>query len=92
MSPVHWADPPFQFLKRRGVEVTEGVVRKATHGMKEAEASQISVLNDLFHPLQRKRAKDLGMTDEEESRYVHRLARSIESTGTPDKVAVGEIA
>lgn len=79
-----------QFLKRRGVEVTESVVRKATHGMKEADASQISVLNDLFCPLQRKRAKDLGMTEQEESRYVGRLARSIESTGASDKVAVGE--
>ncbi|KAF9651533.1 P-loop containing nucleoside triphosphate hydrolase protein [Thelephora ganbajun] len=78
-----------QFLKRRGVEVTEVVVRKATHGMKEADASQISVLNDLFCPLQRKRVKDLGMTEEEESRYVGRLARTIESTGAPDKVALG---
>ncbi|KAF9792105.1 P-loop containing nucleoside triphosphate hydrolase protein [Thelephora terrestris] len=78
-----------QFLKRREAEVTEDVVRKATHGMKEADASQISVLNDLFCPMQRKRARDLGMTGEEESRYVGRLARSIESTGAPDKVALG---
>lgn len=68
------------------------MVRNATHGMKEADASHISVLNDLFCPLQRKRVKDLGMTEEEESRYVGRLARSIESTGAPDKVAVGERA
>ena len=72
--------------------MTEAVVRKATHGMKEADASQISVLNDLFCPLQKKRVKDLGMTEEEESRYVSRLARTIESTGAPDKVALGEIA
>ena len=87
-----WSDLSFKFLKRRGVEVTEGLVRKATRGMKEADASQISVLNDLFCPLQRKRVKDLGMTEEEESRYVARLARSVESTGAPDKVAVGEKA
>ena len=71
--------------------MTEGVIRKATHGMKEADASQISVLNDLFCTMQRKRVKDLGMTEEQESRYVGRLARSIESTGAPDKVALGEV-
>lgn len=70
--------------------MTEVVVRQATHGMKEADASQISVLNDLFRPLQRKRVKDLGMTEGEESRYVGRLARTIESTGAPEKVALGE--
>ena len=80
-----------QFLKRRGTEVTEVVVRKATHGMKEADASQISVLNDLFCPMQKKRVKDLGMTEGEESKYVGRLARTIESTGAPDKVALGEV-
>ncbi|KAF9792207.1 hypothetical protein BJ322DRAFT_1027770, partial [Thelephora terrestris] len=36
-----------------------------------------------------KRAGGPGMTGEEESRYVSRLARSIESTGAPDKVALG---
>ena len=87
-SPVYLS---VQFLKRRGAEVTEVVVRKATQGMKEADASQISVLNDLFCPLQRKRVKDLGMTEGEESRYVGRLARTIESTGAPDKVALGEV-
>ena len=80
-----------QFLKRRGAEVTELVVRNATHGMKEADTSQISVLNDLFCPMQKKRVKDLGMTEGEESRYVSRLARTIESTGAPDKVALGEV-
>jgi chromosome transmission fidelity protein 18 len=66
------------------------MVRKATHGMKESDASQISVLNDLFCPLQKKRVKDLGMTEEEDSRYVGRLARCIESTGASDKVSLGE--
>lgn len=70
--------------------MTDVMVRKATHGMKEADASQISILNDLFCPLQRKRVKDLGMTEEEESRYVGRLARTIENSGAPDKVALGE--
>ena len=71
--------------------MTETVIRNATQGMKEAEASQISVLNDIFCPMQRKRVKDLGMTEEDESRYVGRLARTIESSGAPDKIALGEV-
>lgn len=92
MSPELLGNHFYQFLKRRGAEVTESVVRKATHGMKEADASQTSVLNDIFCPLQRKRMKDLGMTEEAGSRYVGRLARSIDSTGVPDKLAIGERA
>ena len=91
MSRRSLAYPSLKFLKRRGAEVTDVVVRKATQGMKEADASQTSVLNDLFCPLQRKRVKDLGMTEEEESRYVGRLARTIESTGASDKVALGKV-
>lgn len=71
--------------------MTETVVRNATQGMKEGDASQISVLNDLFCPMQRKRVKDHGMTEEQESRYVGRLARTIESSGAPDKIALGEV-
>ena len=70
--------------------MTEVVVRKATHGMKEADTSQISVLNDLLCPLRKKRAKELGMT-EEELRYAAWLARAIENTRAPDKVALGEV-
>jgi chromosome transmission fidelity protein 18 len=47
------------------------------------------VLNDLFNPVARKRAKDLGLSEEEERRYVHRLGREVEATGSMDKVAVG---
>lgn len=38
----------------------------------------------------RKRVKDLGMGEEEESRYVSRLSREIEANGALDKIAVGE--
>ncbi len=57
--------------------------------MKEADVSQTSVLNDLFCPMSRKRAKDLGIGEEEESRYVGRLSREIESSGAMDKIAIG---
>lgn len=65
-------------------------MRSATVGMKEAEHSQTAVLNDLFLPMSRKRAKDLGIGEEEESRYVGRLSREIEGSGAMDKVAIGE--
>jgi chromosome transmission fidelity protein 18 len=58
--------------------------------MKEADTSFSTVLTDLFSPLSRKRAKELGLTEVEESRYVGRLSRDIEATGSMDKVALGE--
>ncbi|THG93472.1 hypothetical protein EW026_g7776 [Hermanssonia centrifuga] len=78
-----------QLIKARNEEVTETVIRNATVGMKEADVSQTSVLNDLFCPMSRKRAKDLGIGEEEESRYVGRLSREIESSGAMDKIAIG---
>ncbi|CAL1705258.1 unnamed protein product [Somion occarium] len=78
-----------QMIKSRYIDVTECVIRKATAGMKEAEASQTSVLNDLFTPMSKKRSKDLGLTEEQESRYVTRLSREIEASGAMDKVAIG---
>lgn len=75
-------------LKSRNVDVTEGMVRSATQGMKEAESSQMTVLNDLFAPLSRKRAKELGIR-EDEARFVTRLSREIDGCGSIDKVAIG---
>lgn len=75
-------------LKSRNTEVTETMVRSATEGMKEAEASQMVVLNDLFSPLSRKRAKELGIR-EDEPRFVSRLSREIDGCGSIDKVAIG---
>jgi chromosome transmission fidelity protein 18 len=79
-----------QFIKAKNLEVTEAVIRSATAGLKEAEASATSVLNDLFAPMSRKRAKDLGLTEEQESRYVNRLGRDVEASGALDKIALGK--
>lgn len=81
----HWE----QMLKSKCKDVTETIVRKATAGMKEGDASQTSILNDLFAPLPKKRLKELGLTEEQESRYVGRLSRTIESSGAMDKIAIG---
>ena len=58
--------------------------------MKELEASQLTVLNDLFSPMAKKRVKDLGFGEEEEARYVCRLSREVESIGSTDKIALGK--
>ena len=68
--------------------VTEPMVRSATRGMKEAEASQMAVLNDLFAPLSKRRAKEMGVR-EDEPRYVARLSQAVESCDSLDKVAIG---
>ncbi|KAH8106885.1 P-loop containing nucleoside triphosphate hydrolase protein [Cristinia sonorae] len=78
-----------QLIGSRSREVTELIVRKATTGMKEADMSQLAVLNDLFTPMSRKRAKDLGITEDEESKYVTRLCREVESSGAMDRIATG---
>ncbi|CAG7845866.1 Chromosome transmission fidelity protein 18 [Serendipita indica DSM 11827] len=77
-----------QLLKAKHSEITEPIVRRATMGMKESEGSFMDVLTDIFTPLSRSRVKDMGLTSEEEQKYVHRLNRSIESTGAVDKVAL----
>ena len=76
-------------IKSRCRDVTENVVRKATARMKEADASQTTILNDLFTPLSKKRLKELGLTEEQESRYVNRLSRTVESSGALDRIAIG---
>lgn len=57
--------------------------------MKEADATVHSVLNDLFTPLTKKRTMELGLSEEEESRYVHRLSRDIEGAGRDSAIATG---
>lgn len=64
-------------------------MRRATAGMKEADMSQTTVLNDLFSPMSNKRAKDLGLGEEDLARYVNRLSREVEASGATDKIAVG---
>jgi chromosome transmission fidelity protein 18 len=72
--------------------VTELVIRKATTGMKEAEASVLSILNDIFSPLTKKRVKDLAMTEEQESRYITRLSFEIEGSGKDAAIANGRFS
>jgi chromosome transmission fidelity protein 18 len=79
-----------QFIKSRNSEVTETVIRSATNGMKEADTSFLTVLNEIFSPMTRKRAKELGLSEEEEGRYLNRLSRAVEATGSMDKVVQGE--
>jgi chromosome transmission fidelity protein 18 len=57
--------------------------------MKEADTTVHSVLNDLFTPLTKKRTMEFGLTEEEESRYVHRLSRDIEGAGRDSAIATG---
>ncbi|KAG6910312.1 hypothetical protein DXG01_011709 [Tephrocybe rancida] len=78
-----------QFIKRRSQEVTESIVRGATVGMKEGDSSLNTVLNNIFNPLTRKRAKELALTEEEEGRYVARLSREIDGSGRESSIALG---
>lgn len=57
--------------------------------MKESENSFMGVITDIFTPLSKSRVKDMGLTSEKEGKYVDRISRSIDSTGTFDKVALG---
>ncbi len=84
-----------QMLKARmdsgatgGGMVTEGVVRSATRGMKEAEVGMMTVLGDLFAPLSKRRAKEMGVR-EDEPRFVTRLSMAVESCDSLDKIAIG---
>jgi chromosome transmission fidelity protein 18 len=81
-----------QFIKSRSQEVTEAVIRGATVGMKEADTSLISVLNNLFTPLTRKRVKELALTEAEELRYVGRLSREVDGCGRESSIAVGSLS
>ncbi|KAJ3576874.1 hypothetical protein NP233_g105 [Leucocoprinus birnbaumii] len=78
-----------QFVKSRREDVTEAVIRKATAGMKEGDTTIIAVLNSIFSPMTKKRVKELGMTEEQESRYVNRLSHEIEGSGKDAAIANG---
>ncbi|KAG9052747.1 hypothetical protein FS842_009297 [Serendipita sp. 407] len=77
-----------QLLRTKHSEITELVVRRATVGMKESEGSLMSVVTDIFTPLSKSRVKDMGLTSEEEAKYVKRLSRAAESTGSVDRIAL----
>lgn len=57
--------------------------------MKEGDTSFTSVLGNLFAPLSKKRVKELGMSEGDEGRYVGRLSRDLDASGSVDKVAWG---
>ncbi|KAF5315882.1 hypothetical protein D9611_004969 [Ephemerocybe angulata] len=78
-----------QFIKSKREEVTEMMVRKATVGMKEAEHSVQVVLNNLFSPLSKKRVKELGLTEQDEAKYVSRLYHDIDGSGRESAIATG---
>ena len=69
--------------------MTESVIRAATAGMKEAETSVTSVLGSLFSPLPKRRARELGLSEAQEHKYVGRLSRDIDGNGSLDKIAIG---
>ena len=58
--------------------------------MKEADTSSYTVLNNIFTPMSKKRVQELGLSGEEETKYVDRLSRDIDASGSTDKVAWGE--
>ncbi|PFH54126.1 hypothetical protein AMATHDRAFT_135378 [Amanita thiersii Skay4041] len=78
-----------QFIKTRNEDVTESIVRQATVGMKETDLSLNSILNDIFSPMSRKRVQELGLTEEEELRYVGRISHEIGGSGRESAIAVG---
>lgn len=57
--------------------------------MKEGDTTIIAVLNSIFSPMSKKRVKELGMTEEQESRYVNRLSHEIEGSGKDAAIANG---
>ncbi|KAI0053851.1 P-loop containing nucleoside triphosphate hydrolase protein [Auriscalpium vulgare] len=78
-----------QFIKARNQEVTEHVIRTATAGMKEADSNYLSVLNDFFSPMSKKRVKERGLGELDEQKYIDRLSRAADATGALDRIALG---
>ncbi|KAH7107651.1 P-loop containing nucleoside triphosphate hydrolase protein [Auriculariales sp. MPI-PUGE-AT-0066] len=78
-----------QFVKLREEPLTEEAVRRATVGLKEAETSFMATLTDLFTVLPKRRVKELGLSESEEARFVSRLSRAVEASGTIDKIVNG---
>ncbi|KAJ8700036.1 Chromosome transmission fidelity protein 18 [Pleurotus ostreatus] len=78
-----------QFIKSRSDEVTEAMIRRATAGTREADNTISSVLNSLFNPMTRKRVKELGLTEDQEGRYVSRLSQEIDAVGKESSIATG---
>jgi chromosome transmission fidelity protein 18 len=60
--------------------------------MKENESSLNSTLNSIFNPLSKRKAKELGLSEEQESRYISRLVQEIDTTGKENAIAVGTLS
>jgi chromosome transmission fidelity protein 18 len=58
--------------------------------MKQADTTIHAALNSLFVPLTRKRAKELGLSEMDETKYVGRLCQEVEATGKMSTVATGD--
>ncbi|PPQ67464.1 hypothetical protein CVT24_011521 [Panaeolus cyanescens] len=78
-----------QLIKTRNEDVTEPVIRRATAGMKQADTNVLSVLNSIFTPVSKKRAKNFVLDEEDETRYVARISREIDGSGRESTVATG---
>jgi len=59
--------------------------------MKEGDTNYLSVLDSLFNPLSKKRTKELGLTDDEEGKYIDRLSREIDASGRESSIASGNL-
>ncbi|KAF8328797.1 uncharacterized protein EI90DRAFT_3063580 [Cantharellus anzutake] len=79
-----------QGIKTRSQAVTESAVRTSTKGIKQGDVATQFVWSELLTPMNKKKAKGLGLTEVEESKYVSRLGRCIDGhTGGADKVVLG---
>lgn len=58
--------------------------------MKESENSVQTVLDNLFNPLSKKRVKELGLTEQDEGKYVARLHQEIDGCGRESAIATGK--
>ncbi|KAG5221162.1 P-loop containing nucleoside triphosphate hydrolase protein [Salix suchowensis] len=65
------------------------MIRRATAGTREADNTISSALNSLFNPMTRKRVKELGLTEDQEGRYVSRLSQEIDAIGKESSIATG---
>lgn len=70
--------------------MTEPAIRRATVGMDKSDSSINSVMNSLFTPLSRKRAQELAIGEEAQSKYVARLYHEIDGVDQTSKVATGK--
>lgn len=57
--------------------------------MKQADTSVLSVLNNLFNPLSKRRVKELAMSEDDEGRYSVRLSQEVEASGRQNAIATG---